>query len=178
MIPGWSALWVVVVRLSLNRGIREEFDEGADFDVSFSGVAQGGRGSHLVVVPTADPLMGEIPAFFEFGDDPLGGAFGDAGDAGNVADSNIWGLSDHDEYARVIRDEGPRPLFGRSHQGNSLLVVDTHVAIVMISRAIAVRGCRLSIDQPGAEERWRDLPEGISGIDEFSGYIYHETCDR
>lgn len=57
----------------------------ADLVIVFQGVAQGQVGVELVAVATAVAVAFEVAGVGEFGDDALGGAFGDADSVGDVA---------------------------------------------------------------------------------------------
>jgi len=63
----------------------EDAEEFGDLDVAFEGVTEVGIRLQAVAIAASLPLMGQVAGLFEFGDDPLGGALGDADTGCDVA---------------------------------------------------------------------------------------------
>lgn len=78
------------------------------------GMAQCFAGHNRVEVPTADPLVAQVAGSLEVGDDSLGGALGESGNSGDVADAD----------ARVARDDDENPGMAREERPWSVVVID------------------------------------------------------
>ena len=60
-----------------------------------------------VAAPSSDSLPFQVARFHEVGDDPLGGAFGDADLLGDLAQPHLGVPRNAEQDVRVICQEGP-----------------------------------------------------------------------
>jgi len=72
-------------------------------------------GSHVVEISAPLPLTIDVPGAGEVGDDPLGGALGDAQQVGDVPDANPRIPGDQEQRVAVV---GEQPKIRNGAQGN------------------------------------------------------------
>lgn len=78
-----------------------------DFNVVFEWVSEVGSRFEVVLVASPDLFVGYVAGLLQFGNDTLGGPFGDSDPLGDVACSNSRVVGDRDQDSCMVRYEGP-----------------------------------------------------------------------
>ena len=86
----------------------QEFQEFADLMAVLGGVTHGDVGVDAVVVSTSDAFAFDVAGFHQFGDDALGGPFGDSNRLGDVTEPCVGVAVEAEEDLGVVREEPPR----------------------------------------------------------------------
>jgi hypothetical protein len=95
---GWRAL---------RRRADQDLEQVADLALLLEGVTQGTPRHDRVAIASALPLAQQVARFDQLGQDPVGGALGNADRRGDVADADPGVVSHADEDVGVVGQKVP-----------------------------------------------------------------------